>query len=128
MCIRDRLGASPSVDAFVSNFGAIKGNSSITFGGAQIAGKGAEPNVAGAAFGMKPGSVSKAIKGNAGVYVIQVKSVAETPKVEDATFLVEQIDQQTKQKITQQLIPSIIMSADISDTRMEKLDRQQMMQ
>ncbi|MBA5628951.1 peptidylprolyl isomerase [Moheibacter lacus] len=124
--VNKKLGASPSLDAFASNFGAVKGNSSITFGSAQIAGKGAEPNVAGAAFGLKPGSVSKAIKGNTGVYVIQVKTVAEAPKVEDATFLVDQIEQQTKQKLTQQLIPSIIMSSDITDSRMEKLDRQQM--
>ncbi len=124
--IDDKIGATPSLDAFVSNFGAAKANSSITFGSAQIAGKGAEPKVAGAAFGMKPGTVSKAIAGNAGVYVINLKSRAEAPKVEDATFLIDQINQQAKQKISQQLIPSIIMSADIKDTRMEKLDRQQM--
>ncbi len=124
--VNKKLGANPSLDTFASNFGAVKGNSSITFGSAQIAGKGAEPNVAGAAFGLKPGAVSKAIKGNTGVYVIQVKTLAEAPKVEDATFLIDQIDQQTKQKMTQQLIPSIIMSSDINDSRMEKLDRQQM--
>lgn len=124
--VNKKLGSNPSLDAFVSNFGAEKGNTSITFGSAQVAGKGAEPNVAGAAFGLKPGGISKAIKGNAGVYIIQVKTVAEAPKVEDATFLIDQIEQQTKQKMTQQLIPSIIMSADINDSRMEKLDRQQM--
>ncbi len=124
--VNKKLGANPSLDAFVSNFGAVKGNTSITFGAAQIAGKGAEPIVAGAAFGLKPGAVSKAIKGNAGVYVIQVKTIAEAPKVEDATFLIDQIDQQTKQKMTQQLIPSIIMSSDIKDTRMQRLDKQQM--
>lgn len=124
--VNKKLGSNPSLDAFVSNFGAEKGNTSITFGSAQVAGKGAEPNVAGAAFGLKPGGISKAIKGNAGVYIIQVKTVAEAPKVEDATFLIDQIEQQTKQRMTQQLIPSIIMSAEIKDSRMEKLDRQQM--
>jgi len=124
--VNKKLGANPSLDGFVTNFGGEKANTSITFGAAQVAGKGAEPNVAGAAFGLKPGAVSKAIKGNAGVYLIQVKTIAEAPKVEDATFLIDQIEQQTKQKMTQQLIPSIIMSADINDSRMEKLDRQQM--
>lgn len=126
--VDEKLGANPSLDAYVSNFGAERGSSSLTFGSAQIAGKGAEPNVAGAAFGMKPGTVSKAIRGNAGIYVINLKTLAEAPKVEDATFLIEQINQQAKQRMSQQLIPSIIMSADIEDTRMEKLDRQQMMQ
>ncbi|HLV23151.1 MAG TPA: peptidylprolyl isomerase [Moheibacter sp.] len=124
--INKKLGANPTLDAFVSNFGAQKGNTSITFGSAQVAGKGAEPTVAGAAFGMQPGTTSKPIAGKAGVYIINLKSRAEAPKVEDATFLIDQLNQQKNQQLMQQLLPSIIMAADIEDTRMEKLDRQQM--
>src|SRR5690606_20672800 len=81
--INEKLGANPSIDAFVSNFEAEKGNSRITFGAAQLMGKGSEPKVAGVAFGLKPGSTSKAIDGNAGVYVVKVLSVDAAPKVED---------------------------------------------
>lgn len=124
--INKKLGENPSLDAFVSNFGAERGSTSISFGSAQVAGKGAEPKVAGAAFGMNPNTTSKAIAGNAGVYVVNLKSRTEAPTVQDATFLIEQINQQAQQRMMQQLLPSLIMSSDIDDTRMEKLDRQMM--
>jgi peptidyl-prolyl cis-trans isomerase D len=122
--VNEKLGANPTLDAFVSNFGAEKASSSTTFGSAQIAGKGAEPNVAGAAFGLKPNATSKAIGGKAGVYVVTLKSLAAAPKVDETTFLVEQMDQSAKQKINQQLMNSLKDAADIKDTRAERLDRQ----
>jgi peptidyl-prolyl cis-trans isomerase D len=121
--INKQLG-TPSVDGFVSKYGATKGNAGITFGAAQLMDKGSEPKVAGAAFGVKPGSTSKAIAGNAGIYVVKVNSVSEAPKVEDASFLIDQLTNTAKQTLNQQFMQSLIMSADIKDTRSEKLDRQ----
>ncbi|MDD3771917.1 MAG: SurA N-terminal domain-containing protein [Weeksellaceae bacterium] len=120
------LGENPTIDDFVSKFGAQRGSSSLTFGSANIADRGTEPLVAGAAFGMQVGQNSKAIKGKEGVYVINLKNMGNPPAVEDATFLIDQLSQQQQQKITQQLLPSMIQSANIKDTRMEKLDRQQL--
>lgn len=122
--IDEKLGANPTIDGFVSNFGAQKGSSTTTFGSAQIAGKGPEPKVAGAAFGLNPGATSKAIGGKAGVYVISLKSLAPAPKVDETTFLVEQMNQTQSQRISQQLMPSLIEAADIEDTRVQRLDSQ----
>ena len=124
--VNDELGANPSVETFASKFGAERGTTSTTFFAAQLGEKGAEPRVAGAAFGMKPGTNSKAIQGNSGVYVINLKTIGEKPDVQDATFLIQQLSQGQQQKMNQQLIPSMMMSADIKDSRMDKLDRQQM--
>lgn len=121
--VNEKLGASPSVDTFVSTFGGQKGNTRITFGSAQIAGKGAEPKVAGAAFGLKPNSVSKAITGTAGIYVIKSISLDAAPKVEDATFLVDQMNGTQSQKVGQQLLPSMVGAAEIEDFRVQRLDR-----
>src|SRR5690606_11163612 len=121
--VNDKLGANPSVDAFVSNFGAQKSNSRITFGAAQIPGKGQEPKVAGAAFGLKPNATSKAITGNTGVYVVKLISLDAAPTVEDATFLIEPMNNTQSQKVGQQLLPSMIQAADIEDNRTERLDR-----
>lgn len=121
--INEKLGANPSIDAYVSNFEAEKGTSRITFGSAQLVGKGPEPKVAGAAFGLKPGNTSKAIDGVAGVYVIKVVSVDPEPKVEDATFLVNQLQMTQSQKVNQQLLPSMIQAAEIEDNRIQRLDR-----
>ncbi|SMC82303.1 peptidylprolyl isomerase [Moheibacter sediminis] len=121
--VNKKLGANPSVDAFVSNFGAQKGTSNTTFGSAQLIGKGQEPKVAGAAFGLKPNSTSKAIAGKAGVYIVKTISVDAAPKVEDATFLVDQLNNTQSQKVGQQLLPSMIGAANIEDFRVERLDR-----
>lgn len=121
--INKQLG-TPTVEGFVSKYGATKGTAGITFGAAQLMDKGSEPRVAGAAFGLKPGSTSKAIAGNAGIYVVKVNSVSEAPKVEDASFLIDQLTNTAKQTLNQQFMQSLIMSADIEDTRSDKLDRQ----
>lgn len=122
--INSDLGGSPSVDNFVSKFGAEKGTSTITFGSAQIEGKGGERRVAGAAFGMKPGTTSKAIEGSNGIYVIALKSMGNKPDVKDAEFLIDQLTQQQRGKVSQQLIQSIIDASDIKDHRIQRLDRQ----
>lgn len=121
--VNDKLGATPSVDTFVSNFAAEKGNTRITFGSAQIPGKGAEPRVAGAAFGLKPNSTSKAIQGNTGIYVIKSIALDAAPKVEDASFLVNQLNTSQSQKVGQQLLPSMVQAADVVDNRSLRLDR-----
>ncbi|HUH36129.1 MAG TPA: peptidylprolyl isomerase [Moheibacter sp.] len=118
--------STPSIDTFVSKFGAAKSNSAITFGATTLAGKGPQPKVAGATFGLKNGQTSKAIAGTDGIYVINLKSMSEKPEVKDASFLVDQLTQQKQQEIMQGLIPSMIMSADVKDNRMKILDRQQM--
>lgn len=122
--IDGKLGANSTLDAFVSNFGAQKASSTTTFGSAQIAGKGAEPKVAGAAFGLKPGTTSKAIGGKAGVYLVTLKSISPAPKVDETTFLVEQMNQSQSQKISQQLMSSMVEASDIKDTRIQRLDSQ----
>lgn len=121
--VNEKLGANPTIDSYVSGFGAEKGNNRITFGSTQFSGKGPEPKVAGAAFGLKPGSTSKAIDGKAGVYVIKLISVDAAPKVDDVTFLVDQMNGTQSQKVGQQLLPSMIDAADIEDNRIQRLDR-----
>lgn len=123
--INEKLGTTPSVNKFISDFGAVAGTSSTTFGSAQITGKGSEPKVAGAAFGLKPGKTSNAIGGNAGVYVINVKSIDPAPKVDEVTMLIDQLNQTQTQRISQQLIPSMLKAAEIDDVRSERLDNQQ---
>lgn len=121
--VNEKLGASPSVDTFVSNFTGEKGSARVTFGSAQIPGKGQEPKVAGAAFGLKPNSTSKAIGGKAGIYVVKTISVDPAPKVEDASFLVDQLNNTQAQKVGQQLLPSMVQAAEIEDNRIDRLDR-----
>lgn len=121
--INEALGQNPSIDAFVKDFGAEKSTARINFGTAQLLGKGFEPKVAGAAFGLKVGGVSKAIEGNAGVYVIKVNNVDPVPTVEDASFLIDQMNNTQLQKLNQQLMNALVDAAEIKDFRSERLDR-----
>lgn len=125
--INSDLGDKPTLDNMVTKFGATKGGSAITFVSAQIEGKGAEGRVAGAAFGMKPGTTSKAIEGTDGVYVITLSSIGDKPEVKDAEFLIDQLSQQQQATVKQQLVPSIIKASDIKDYRAERFDRQSQM-
>lgn len=119
------LGNQPTIDDFVSKFQAQRGSSSLTFGAASIEGKGPEPKVAGAAFGMKVGETSKAIEGREGVYVINLKRMADYPDVQDASAMQDQMQNQRNQEFQQQFLHSLIQSAEIKDNRMRVLDRQQ---
>lgn len=123
--INSEFGGKPTIEGMVSKFGASRATSTTTFANAQIEGKQQpEGRVAGAAFGMKPGTTSKAIEGNEGVFVITLMSVAEKPDVKNAESLIEQLSSQQKQNITQQLVPSIIKASDVKDFRSERMDRQ----
>lgn len=121
--VNEKLGAKPSVDTFVSTFGGEKATARINFGNAMIMNKGVEPKVAGAAFGLKPNTTSKAIQGNQGIYVVKVNKMDAAPKVEDATFLIDQMNTSTNQKINQQLMKAMIDAAEIEDYRSERFDR-----
>lgn len=125
--INAELGGNPTVDDMESKFNATRGTSAITFGNAQIEGKGAEHRVAGAVFGMSSGTTSKAIQGNDGIYVVKLNSVADKPVVEDAEFLIDQLTGQQRQVMTQQLVPSIIRASEIKDFRSQRLDSQSQM-
>lgn len=120
--ISEKLGDQPTLAAFVSNFGAHQGTATTTFGNAQVEGMGEEPKVAGAAFGIKEGEVSKPISGNTGIFVISLKSKTAEPTVDDPSFLIDQLNTQAVQNITQGLIPSMINAADIKDNRRARLD------
>lgn len=124
--INTDLGGKPKLEDIVTKYGGTVGNASTTFVAAKIEGRqNAENRVAGAAFGLKPGTSSKAIEGTDGVFVINLVSKGEKPEVADAEFLIQQLSDQQKQNISQQLVPSIIRASDIKDFRSERLDRSQ---
>lgn len=120
--ISEKLGAQPTLEAFVSDFGAEKGTATTTFGNAQVEGMGAEPKVAGVVFGIEVGEVSKPISGNSGIFVIHLKSKTAEPQVDDPSFLIDQMNTQEVQALSQGLVPSMIDAAEIKDNRRARLD------
>jgi peptidyl-prolyl cis-trans isomerase D len=82
-----------------------------------LAASGNEPRVAGNAFAMKQGQLSKPIKGDNGVYVIAVKSFTEIPVTKDYEANRKQILEQRKSRSDYDLFNALKEKANIEDNR-----------
>lgn len=82
-----------------------------------------EPKVAGAAFGVAKGKVSKPIEGMTGVYVVVKKSETINKQPGDIKQISEVIAGQNAQMFGQQLLKSLQDNADIEDYRIEVWDK-----
>lgn len=118
--VNEQIGTG-GLNAFVSKFGAVKKAESINFASANFS-SGMEPRVAGAAFGIKENTSSKAIQGNAGVYYIITKSKTK-PQNQSGAMLLDNMNRSLKNKVQQNLLPSLIEAADIQDNRAKMMSR-----
>ncbi|WP_068596853.1 peptidylprolyl isomerase [Vaginella massiliensis] len=109
------------LNAFVSKLGATKFSENINFANANIS-TGIEPRVAGVAFGIKENTSSKAIEGNAGVYYVITKSKIK-PQNQNGSQLLDNMTRSLKNRIQQNLLPSLIEAADIKDNRSRVMSR-----
>jgi peptidyl-prolyl cis-trans isomerase D len=82
---------------------------------------GNEPKLSGAIFGTKENTISKVIKGNEGVYIVQPSSIQkESPNLQNQELgaYQKQMQKMASSRINyQEIIKSIIDKADISDKR-----------
>ena len=90
--------------------------SKVTFLASSIPGKAMEPEVVGKIFTMKAGE-TKLLKGNAGVYIVQVEGFngPEIPK--DFSMLKSQMSQQFQQKAESAFFEALKELANITDNR-----------
>ncbi|WP_313385041.1 peptidylprolyl isomerase [Chishuiella sp.] len=112
----DEQVANGGLNAFVSKYGAKKGNATVNFSNSNLDGVGLEPKVVGAAFGVKVNQSSKAIAGNAGIfYIIPVAQQIE--KNQKGTMILENLNRQLQGEFQQTLLQSLIQAADVVDNR-----------
>lgn len=78
-----------------------------------------EPKVAGAAFGVAKGKVSKPVEGMTGVFVLVKKSESINKQPGDAKQITEAIIAQNRQMLGQMLLKSLQDEADIQDYRID---------
>ncbi len=117
--IAEKINAnSKSLEQYAQEFGVNKNAAQVSFSNAVLTGGGREPRVGGAAFGLSLNKVSKAIKGNSGVYVIVVKSRAtnQVPAIDDKQ-LTTMIDGRNKSAATGMIRQTIVNDATIKDNR-----------
>ncbi len=89
----------------------------ITFANPSIQGEGREPEVIGSAFTLKPGALSKPLKGNSGVYVVVVESFTEPKPTKDYSENKIGILSNLKSRAEYELFNALKEKANIEDNR-----------
>lgn len=82
-----------------------------------LVGAGYEPYVVGAAFGLKEGSNSKLIKGNNGVYMLQLTAKKVADDLEDYAAYARQLSLQGRERLGAAIIKALETSGEIEDNR-----------
>lgn len=79
---------------------------------------GNEPKLVGAAFGLKPGTISKPVKGESGVYLVKSGEVVKAPMEMDMTGFKSQMSKMMAQRINfMSILETLKEKADIVDER-----------
>ena len=108
--------AEMSAYAAAVNAASVDTAKFVTFSSPSISGLGYEPAVAGVAPSMEKGKISAPIKGNRGVYVLQVVNVNESAKPYDEAAEIARLDRQYTNLVNSRLMQVLRDKADIENT------------
>ncbi|UZT96140.1 SurA N-terminal domain-containing protein [Chryseobacterium fluminis] len=125
--ISEKIGKAGSLDQIAKQFATTKQSAQVNMLNPSVAGA-MEPKVAGAAFGVKKGQLSKPVEGGTGVYVLVKKNETINKQPGDAKQFTESISQRNAGMFGQSWMKSLQDNADIKDYRIEiwnKLGNQQ---
>ena len=122
--ISEKITASKAtnLDAIAKLFGTTKQSSQVSLFSPFVGGA-MEAKVAGAAFGVKKGKISKPVEGATGVFVVTQKAVTLNKQPGDAKQIMQAMQQQGAQMFSQSLMKSLQDNAKIEDYRIEVWDK-----
>lgn len=89
----------------------------IRFNMLNLPGVGPEPKVIGAAFGLQPNTISKPIKGNAGVLLVEVMNREEAIEPDDMSASLRQLKTAFSNRVVNDVFNAIRENARIEDNR-----------
>ncbi|HEY5916731.1 MAG TPA: peptidylprolyl isomerase [Chryseolinea sp.] len=89
----------------------------VTFSNPYLQGIGNEPKLVGTVFGMKPGQVSKAIRGDVAVFVVSVEKFNEPAATKDYSATQKQLADQRKQRSDYEVFNALKEKAAVEDNR-----------
>lgn len=125
--ISEKIGKAGNLDQIAKQFGTTKQSAQVNLLNPSVAGS-MEPKVAGAAFGVKKGQLSKPVEGGTGVYVLIKKNEITNKQPGDLKQFTESVTQRNGGMFGQAWLKSLQDNADIEDYRIEiwnKLGSQQ---
>ncbi|HKR03685.1 MAG TPA: peptidyl-prolyl cis-trans isomerase, partial [Bacteroidia bacterium] len=112
------MAGAANIDALASKLGqAALAASNVNFGAPYIQNIGMEPALVGTIFTLKQGQISKPIKGETGVYAVQVESFTEPPASKDFKQNQQQLVQQLGGQSTYGVFNALKEKANVVDNR-----------
>jgi peptidyl-prolyl cis-trans isomerase D len=113
-----KAGASKSIDDIASKMGlAAEKADNLTFSAYNVAAIGREDALIGTATAMKAGATSKAIKGDNGVFVVNVSSVKEAVLPTDFKGKQQEIERMNGGRVDYEMFDALKAKANIEDHR-----------
>jgi len=125
--ISEKIGKAGNLDQIAKQFATTKQSAQVNLLNPSVAGA-MEPKVAGAAFGVKKGQISKPVEGGTGVYVLIKKNETVNKQPGDLKQFTESVSQRNQGMFGQAWLKSLQDNAKIDDYRIEiwgKLGNQQ---
>ncbi len=125
--ISEKIEKAGNLDQIAKQFGTTKQSAQVNLLNPSVAGS-MEPKVAGAAFGVKKGQLSKPVEGGTGVYVLIKKNEITNKQPGDLKQFTESVTQRNGGMFGQAWLKSLQDNSDIEDYRIEiwnKLGSQQ---
>lgn len=115
-----QINGVSSIDAVASKLGQTALSAEkITFASGGIMGVGREPALVGTLFTLKPGQLSKVIKGNAGVYVVQLDSLSEPVMPKEFSGYKQMLTENFKQRASYEVFNVLKEKAEVKDYRIK---------
>lgn len=113
-----KAGASKSIDDIASKMGlSVEKSDNLTFSAYNVAAIGREDALIGTATAMKAGATSKPIKGDNGVFVLNVTSVTEAVLPQDFKGKQQEIERMSAGRVDYELFDALKAKANIVDHR-----------
>jgi hypothetical protein len=115
--IKERVSGN-TLEAVSSSEGQqIKTAAAVNMKNPTLSGAGREPYVIGAAFGLKEGETSKLLKGNLGMYMIQVTKITNAPEMPNYQAAANRVGAAKSGSVNTALYKALRDNAEIEDHR-----------
>jgi parvulin-like peptidyl-prolyl isomerase len=116
--MKTAIGGTKDLNAIAAKLNVkVDTVSTLTFGTINLPNYGPEPSIVGTIFTLKPNALSAPLKGDMGVYVVQVDGFLEPPATQDYTMLKYQWTSYFYQRIQNGVFTAIKDKTEIVDNR-----------
>ncbi|WP_339627113.1 peptidylprolyl isomerase [uncultured Winogradskyella sp.] len=115
--IREKISGSTVTDIAKNQGLSARTAAAVSMSNTTLSGAGVEPQVVGAAFGLKVGATSKPVNGVKGVYVLEVTKINEAPALDNYTSYINRLNTARNGTIQSKIYQALEKSAVIEDNR-----------